>query len=578
MEFRVDKRQEAGDIGRTSRLVLIESTRLAFLSVILLLLIALQVRFGAFVAVDIMFPVYSMLAASFFLNCVYLFYFERVLSRIWQGTALLFAADTLLVTGLIQYTGVDKSIFLFVYLVNISLAGFAFQRRGAILIAALTSILFSLLLIADPLQPGRDIYFVLTLNNVAFFAVAVLSGYLSEKMNFMGSEISAREAEIRSLKNLNDLIVENISTGLISCDINRKIIHVNAAAREIIERKNDLRGSLVQALFPAVTPHLDQTEISTTERFELDYRTPRGEVLILGMSVSILHSTGGEPAGLVLIFQDLTRIKRLEKAMRRSEKLAAVGQLAAGIAHEIRNPLASISGSIQMLSTSVSSLSTDEARLMNIVVREIDRLNRLISEFLDFVRPDLKVDDPVDLNSMLKEVLDMAKVNDRIRRDVVQHFASHTNRRILGHVDKLKQCFLNIVLNAYQAMEKVEKAEIYIDILEKHPSSVVVQIRDTGLGMPEEVSNRLFEPFFTTKANGTGLGLAMVHKIIENHGGQIHVESRADQGTQFSIEFTRLDSDAGPKPAHDPSSEDHKIALKFQEEMNRFNLRKRGHG
>lgn len=574
----MDSQEAVGDVSRTSRLVLIESTRLAFLSVILLLLIGLQVRFGAFVAIDIMFPVYSMLAASFFLNCLYLFFFERVLSRIWQGTAFLFAADTLLVTGLIQYTGVDRSIFLFVYLVNISLAGFVFQRRGAILIAALTSILFSLLLIADPLQPGRDIYFVLTLNNVAFFAVAFLSGYLSEQMNFMGSEISAREAEIRSLKNLNDLIVENISTGLISCDTNRNIIHVNAAAREIIERKYDLRGTQIKSLFPDVVSHLDQAEISTTERFEVDYKTPRGEVLILGMSVSILRAPSGAAAGLVLIFQDLTKIKRLERAMRRSEKLAAVGQLAAGIAHEIRNPLASISGSIQMLSTSVSTLSSDEARLMNIMVKEIDRLNRLISEFLDFVRPDLKVDDPVDLNAMLKEVLDMAKVNDRLRKDVVQSFSSQTNRRILGHVDKLKQCFLNIVLNAYQAMEKVDTPQLFVEIIEKQPSSIIVQIRDTGAGMPEEVSNRLFEPFFTTKANGTGLGLAMVHKIIENHGGQIHVESRVGEGTQFAIEFTRLDSEAGPKPTHDPSSEEHKIALKFQEEMNRFNLRKRGHG
>ena len=576
MRSEVEVRSETDGLG--NRLLLIESIRLGFSTAILLVVLGLQIRQGTVVPIDLVVPIYSMLGASYLLNFIYVYFFEVKFFRIWQSTAILFIADAFLVTGLIRYTGVDKSIFLFVYLVNISLVGFVFQRRGALLIAALTSVLFSLILIMSPGDPGREVYFVLVLNNLAFFAVAFLSGVLSEQLNFMGSQISAREEEIKSLRDLNDLIVENITTGLVSCDLTNRVVQANAAAKEILEKKGNLQGVELEVLIPGIDRLLGRGATSVTERFELDYRSPRGEDLILGMSISQLRSGRGHIAGFVLIFQDLTKIKRLERAMRRSEKLAAVGQLAAGIAHEIRNPLASISGSIQLLSTTLSSLSPEDARLMQIMLKEIDRLNRLISEFLDFVKPEIKTDDSVDLNVMLREILDVVKLNRNVRGDVTQTFASHSERKILGHADKLRQCFLNIILNAYQAMENSPEAKLHVEVQDKGAKSVLVKIRDTGQGMSEEVVNRLFEPFFTTKPSGTGLGLAMVHKILENHGAQIHVESRVGVGTEFTLEFHRLSNPDAERTPHDPSSEDYSVALKFQEEMNKFNLRKRGHG
>lgn len=225
--------------------------------------------------------------------------------------------------------------------------------------------------------------------------------------------------------------------------------------------------------------------------------------------------------------------------MRQSEKMAAVGQLAAGIAHEIRNPLASMSGSIQLLESSFPNAESEERRLMKIVIREIDRLNNLITEFLDFVRPDVLRDDPVDLNSLLRDVMEMCRLNPSLRKDVVQVIDLQATRSIPGNRDKLKQAILNIVINAYQAMNdqsEVKEPKIVIKTIDRE-HAVVLTIRDHGCGMDEVGLRRMFEPFHTTKPKGTGLGLAITHKIIESHAGRIFVESTKGVGTEFTLEF-----------------------------------------
>lgn len=539
------------------RLVLLQGVRLVFFYTILAIVVAFQIRQPDIVSFQIVFPLYSLLAAVFFLNIFYTAFLEKVLKRLSVVTALLFGVDALFITGLIYYTEFNQSIFLFMYLVNIILCGLVFQRYGALILALMTSVCFSFLLVLGPPLMGASLYFTVGVNNLAFFSVALLSGYLSEQLNFMGSEIRARDADIKVLQNLNKVIVENIATGLMTIQASGQVLHCNPAAKRILDVTGSVEGTHIDRLIPDLLGRIAMVAREVFGRFELIYMSPRGERLLLGCSVSTFREpTDENSVGYILIFQDLTEIKRLERAVQRSEKLAAVGKLAAGIAHEIRNPLASISGSIQLLKQSLATSSVEDQRLMQIVLKEIDRLNALINDFLDFVRPEQAMDRLIDLTVLTREILELVKLNQKLRQDVVQDLQISTDRKIIGNPDKIKQALLNFVINAYQAMEKVERPVLQVRLAFER-GVLKLRIRDNGYGMSEAVQKRLFEPFFTTKHGGTGLGLATTHKILESHEARIHVESQEGQGTEFIIEFTKLAPVGHPTDNKDQSKRGH---------------------
>jgi two-component system sensor histidine kinase PilS (NtrC family) len=416
-----------------------------------------------------------------------------------------------------------------------------FQKKGAFLLALLTSTLFSFLLILRPEIKGEVLFLAVGLNNLGFFSVAFLSGYLSEQLSFMGIELTASRKDIKELRDLNDLIVQNVTSGLMTVDLHGQILQYNRAAEQILDRPYTMVGFNINDIFPGFLEKisLPRNEApSIVDRFEVMHSSARDDRLVLGFSVSILQRDF-MATGYILIFQDLTQIKRLEKAMRRSEKLAAVGQLAAGIAHEIRNPLAGISGSLQLLRSTRHDEGSEEYRLMSIALREIDRLNHLITEFLDFVKPEGNADEPVNINDVVREVLEMAQHNKNFRPGVKVLTKFETDRLILGHRDKLKQVLYNLVINAYQALDKAESPVFEIESKFVR-GLVVLVVKDNGSGMSESTMKRVFEPFHTTKPKGTGLGLATVHKILENHDARIFVESELGKGAEFTIEFSRL--------------------------------------
>lgn len=532
-----------------NQMLIIQGIRLAFLLAILLITLVFQGLQPEFINTTVLFPIYTLLATMFVVNASYLIAFESFL-KYWLATAFLFFLESAFITGLIYVTGINQSIFLFLYLVNIILGGFVFGRRGAFLLSLWTSICFSVLLIIGPEVKGQTLFFAIGMNNIAFVAVSFLSGILSEQLNFMGSELKARGKDLRALQNLNQLILENIGTGLLSIDRLGLVLQGNRAASEILEAPSSraLVGKNVETWLPGIVERIQGILLVAgnrhSERFDWTYRNPDGDRLTLEMTVSPLLEEDGALKGHVLAFQDSTKIRRLEFQMRQSEKMAAVGQLAAGIAHEIRNPLASISGSIQLLEGSFTSRQEEERRLMKIVLKEIDRLNNLITEFLDFVRPQPAKDDAIDLSALVREILDMMKLNGSLRADVQQVVDVPPTKPISGDRDKLKQALLNIVINAYQAMSDSERPVVEVRV-EDRGSNVVLTIRDHGVGIEEHRLRKIFEPFHTTKPKGTGLGLAVTHKIIENHGGKVFVESTKGIGTEFTLEFpARID---GPK-------------------------------
>lgn len=516
-----------------TQMMIIEAVRLGFLSMILFVTLAIQSVQPEFVNTEVLLPVFLLLSAAFALNALYLALFEKAL-KVWVATALLFVFETVFISYLIFYTGNTQSIFLFLYLVNIILCGFVFRKRGAYFLALWTSILFSLLMILGPDLKGQSLYYSMGLNNLAFFAVATLSGLLSEQLNFMGTTLRKQGRDIRALRDLNTLIIDNVTTGLMTIDSEGRVLSANRAAIEILDTS---QGALESRMIEEIIPGLLNKTLNaeTARRFDHQYESPSGDKLVLEFIVSPLPD-GSAIAGYILTFQDLTKIRRMEFQMRQSEKMAAVGQLAAGIAHEIRNPLASISGSIQLLGASFSGRMEEEQKLMSIILKEIDRLNNLITEFLDFVRPDAMKDDPIEIDGLVKEVCELVALNGNLRRDVRQELSLSASRMIAGHRDKLKQALMNIIINAYQAMS--DSAEPVLAVSTAATDlKVQIKIKDSGCGIDEAGLRKIFEPFHTTKPKGTGLGLAVTHKIIENHGGRIFVESKKGVGTEFTLEF-----------------------------------------
>ncbi|MBN8542260.1 MAG: PAS domain-containing protein [Deltaproteobacteria bacterium] len=521
-------------------MTIIAAVRLGFHLSILLIILGFQALQPEFVNTEVLFPVYLLMGVAFSIHSVYLLFFDRALNS-WPVTAFLFFFESAFITGLIHFTGVNQSIFLFLYLVNIILCGFVFQRRGANILALWTSFLFSFLMIVGPELKGQALFFAVGLNNVAFFAVAGLAGYLSEQLDFMGRSLEAQGKDLRALRNLQAIIVDNMATGMITVDETGVCLQANRAAfeildpvpREIIGRNLDV---VVPGSMAGIRATLEKIEGGDrTARLDWIHQNPMQGRQTLELVVSRLPMES-ELKGYIVTFHDLTRVRRLEFAMRQSEKMAAVGQLAAGIAHEIRNPLASMSGSLQLLESGFTSESAEEKKLMRIALREIDRLNNLITEFLDFVRPEVLKEDPVDINLVLRDVLEMTKLNQSLRQETQQLVELKSTKTIPGHRDKLKQAVLNIVMNAYQAMSDAENPVIEIKSVDRE-DSVIVTIRDHGCGIDEVGLRRIFEPFHTTKPRGTGLGLAITHKIIENHQGRIYVESTKGVGTEFTLEF-----------------------------------------
>ncbi len=540
------RKLEGFDFSRSrTPMTVIAAVRLGFHLAILLIILGFQAVQPEFVNTEVLLPVYILMAIAFSIHSIYIVFFDKALHS-WPVTAFLFFFESFFITGLIHFTGVNQSIFLFLYLVNIILCGFVFQRRGANILSLWTSILFSFLMIMGPELRGQALFFAVGLNNIAFFAVAGLAGYLSEQLDFMGRSLEAQGKDLRALRNLQALIVDNMATGLITVDDKGVCLQANRAAFEILD---PIPPEIVGRMFDSIVPGSMQTVksalrkiqdagstgVDRTARIDWIHQNPMQGRQTLELVVSQLPAES-ELKGFIVTFHDLTRVRRLEFAMRQSEKMAAVGQLAAGIAHEIRNPLASMSGSIQMLDAGFSSEQAEEKKLMRIALREIDRLNNLITEFLDFVRPELIKDDPVDINMVLRDVLEMAKMNKSLRSEVRQVVDLKAVQTIPGHRDKLKQAVLNIIMNAYQAMSDSVDPSIEVKS-EDRENAVVVTIRDHGCGIDEIGLRRIFEPFHTTKPKGTGLGLAITHKIIENHSGRIYVESSKGSGTEFTLEF-----------------------------------------
>ncbi len=472
------------------------------------------------------FVIYSQLAlcGSFLTTLVLFFNWNKLYkSKIFNLGVL--SLDILFIFAFIHFTGVIATQYVFLYLAVIILSGLILNHEKSIFIACLACVLFNINLSSTSAIETNQI-FSFILNNLSFLITAYLASSLGKHLSEVNVELKKKETEIEYIKNINSLIVDNISSGIITTKPDGEIFSINQSAKDIVGEVSEQKN--INKMFS-----FDKSISGSAGRMESTINVGEDKK-ILELIYSPLKDNEGESKGNIYLIQDLTKQKKLEYAVRQQDKMAAVGQLAAGIAHEIRNPLASISGSVQLLES--TSSDPENSKLFKIILKEIDRLNDLITEFLEFVRPDKVNEEPMDLNYLIDELMKMLKFNKTVRQDISIDLQLNSERSIHGDSPKLKQALLNITLNAMQAMNDVEDPKLSIKTYDEN-DKVVLSITDTGIGIKPETLNKIFEPFHTTKPKGTGLGLAITHKILENHQAEVFVESELGKGTQFTIAF-----------------------------------------
>ncbi len=455
------------------------------------------------------------------------------------------AGDLLVETLLVYFTGGLDSPFSFLYLVSIITASMLLYRRGGLLAASGAVILYGALgdlMFYGFLQPPEQSWFVPTpwssarlylnmaTNFAGFYATALLTSYLSEKLQKTAQNL----AELRAL---NENVVESIPSGLITLSPDGVATFVNPAGCAILGREaRDILGRRISELeffaddqWAAVRESLTRGAVVRQE--SEGFHVQDGSRSI-GYAVTPLNTIEGIASGYTVIFQDLTEMKKLEAALRLKDRMAAVGELSAGIAHEIRNPLAAIAGSVQVLKKS-NALSPQEQRLMSIILKESERLNKSIADFLRFVRPQEKRAAEFDIAASLSETLDLLanspelRTDHRIERSIVP--PSYT---VLGDADQIRQVFWNLARNAVQAMSAGGTLKV---TTETSDDAYRILFADSGRGMTDADHRRLFQPFRTNFPTGTGLGMAISYRIVQEHGGTIDVASRPGFGTTITV-------------------------------------------
>ena len=350
---------------------------------------------------------------------------------------------------------------------------------------------------------------------------------------FIVQNYYAVDRSLAEMKTYTENVVESMADGLISVNREKKIVTLNRKAAEFLGAKEeDLKNKEISKVFGINIENLLKEQGGVLRDWELRVSNKEGTQIPLSLSAAPLKDENEQEMGSVLLLRDLREIRDLQERVRRSERLASLGRLAAGVAHEIRNPLSSIRGFAQFFQNRFKG-QEKEQEYAAVMVREVDRLNRVITELLDFARPKEPHRESHNLQEILEQTLKVLEPELARRNIGVEKKLDASLPRILADRDQLSQAFLNLMLNALESMEGEGKLRISLE--SEGASALTISIADTGKGIPPEDLERVFEPFFSTKRKGTGLGLAIVHQIVENHKGEIRVESREGEGTTFRI-------------------------------------------
>lgn len=474
--------------------------------------------------------------------------------------------ELLLESSIVYSTGNVNSPFSVLLILTIISAALIYRMIGTLIIATIVSIAYAFIIWLGLVQGNNNelsmnvlktifstqdsVFYSIFLHILIFYLVAFISGYLGERLKDRDKQLAVTSLALKKARLETDDILRHLNSGLLTIDARGYIIYFNRAAEKILGYyEEDVKGMHCQEVFSERMPVLAQSLMEGINngreypRKELKILNIKKEEIPLGLSTSILTEEDNEMRGIIAIFSDLTEAKHLEAKVRTADRLGAVGELSASIAHEIRNPLTSIAGSVEVLKRELK-VSDENKRLMNLIVKESDRLTNILSEFLSYAKIDRPAYNKVELCHLINEVVEILYHHRSFGKDVsINIEADESIIYILGDEDLLKQLLLNLVVNACESFEN-KNGNITIRIaLKNQQNKVELFVQDNGPGISTNNLKNIYTPFYSTKKGGTGLGLSIVHRICSALKLKISVDSQISEGTTFMIELDLFQQD-----------------------------------
>jgi two-component system sensor histidine kinase PilS (NtrC family) len=550
------------DEHSTSRLHWLVVARMAVLFVLLILAVFMDSRIAEPLPAESLQLFYWIITVSFFLSLIYFLLIQKI-QRLAFHVYVQALFDIFLITSLVHVTGGIRSVYPVFYPLVIIYSVTFLGRRGGLIVASAASICYGLFvnlefygfinplhLQPEAITPDKRldysgyVFFRVLVHILSFYLITFLASFVVGQERRTRKLLLEKEHAFAELDSLHRSIVESVHTGILTVDLQERVQSFNRAAEEITGLfAPDVVEKNICAVMPEYAkikemagPHDDDD--AKKSRTEIVIQGKDGRETILGCALSVLKRYDGTKIGNILIFQDITKIKEIEQAYEESRKMAFIGEMAAVLAHEIRNPLASISGSIQVLKKSLKLSGVDE-RLVQIILRGKDQLENFIKDFLILARPTVGVYEEIDISAMLDDILESAKYGPSWH-DRIEIETAYPKQVILSaNRAEIRQLLWNLILNALQAMPDSGKMGISVDLSTDMENCRWAEIRvsDQGQGIEEKDIKNIFEPFFTTKEQGTGLGLAIVNRIVAVYGGAIKVDSVVGHGTVFTVKI-----------------------------------------
>ncbi len=514
-------------------------------------------------------PLSATLCAAYFLSLSGAL-FLRI--RVPLQTVALFqvVGDLGVVGGIIFSTGGVESPLSFLFLFVIISSSVMLPRVASYLTATGASIIYGLLVDLEyfnVIQPiyffpkstasyqGAYLFYIISLNIASFFSVAYLSSILNHRLRVIKDELRTKNIDFKKLQQFHRDVVQNMVNGLITTDLEGRITSVNIACERIT---GILQNECIGKYCYQVLPMEELARLFTYKKdrlsmpYQMDGECQRegNDTILISMKISHLMISGADgkknleqPEGYICVFEDRTEMHQMEEKMKQSEQMAAVGKFSAGLAHEIRNPLASLSGSIQLLKETLE-IDEDQQRLMEIVLKETERVNGIVSEFLAYSQPRKSKPTVIDLTQLLEDIIILMKNSNEYDPSInIQLVAPPDHIIIQSEEAQIRQMIWNLSINGVQAMDKSGNLTLTLKKVDGYKGKdfetdrrgVLIIVEDQGRGIPLEEQTTIFEPFFTTREEGVGLGLPTVKQIVERFAGNISVTSEPGRGTCFEV-------------------------------------------
>ncbi len=508
--------------GLHRKLVWLTLFRIATITVLLGGTAVVNVQLGA-QATAVVAPLYAVVATTYAASLVFAVMLRlRALER--GVAAAQIVLDVGIAAAVVAVTGLSDSVFVFMFLLAIVNGSILLHRAGAVGAFVLALLAYGGIVWWLHPNPGA-LRATLFAHASAFAATGALASYLAEQLRRTGERLAASESDLAAVTALHESIVQSVTSGLLTLDPRGRITFLNRAGEQISGLAlAEIRGQPGARWFPVFTGE---------KREEAEYLTAAGERRLLGYSAFELHGRDGERAGTAVIFQDLTDLRAMEEAVERSKRLADLGQVAAGLAHELRNPLASVSGCVELL-RGAQGLSEEDQRVLGIVLRETARLDELLTRFLEFTRPAPPHRVPTDLAVVVGETLDMFAADPAVQGLAIARAFLHSP--VECDPDQIRQVVWNLLANSAQALRDAGRpGNVRVSCAPQPDGGAILSVADDGPGIAAAERARIFTPFFTTKPHGTGLGLAVVQRIVDAHGGSVVVDATPGSGARFTI-------------------------------------------